>query len=437
MDYIKSFTEEEFCSLILQTKESLYICLPLLHPKVIESIHEVYDNSKGEISINIGLDFSPETFRQGYGEIVSYEDSWMEKYNVQQMKDNRISFVITDSVGYFLFFESRYLLPADKVTLNAVLIDPISLIRLKQHFFKSYKKSELSDHIANAIIAESDQLKNIETEFQGSGIIISSVINQTTIDDVRESLKKNPPIKPDYKRIVEFYSNKFQYAKLVFKGSNIMYRKIDLPKDVLPIIDAELKDKLETRLNLFDKDDEENCFEPLDKYKVKIVGLRERFFTKIKSREESLISKQHKIEFEAQYKVLQEELVTVKANIITELAKQIETTKTRLLGDLKEFFLVNPQALFPKEPYLWTNREYVESEAIVFAQDLIYNPKKIKWPKAHLMLDEFKLSVQYSDITIEDLRNKEFIKELKEARLIGQADINFLAEFGIAIGIRE
>lgn len=437
MDYIKSFTEEEFCSLILQTKESLYICLPLLHPKVIESIHEVYDNSKGEISINIGLDFSPETFRQGYGEIVSYEDSWMEKYNVQQMKDNRISFVITDSVGYFLFFESRYLLPADKVTLNAVLIDPISLIRLKQHFFKSYKKSELSDHIANAIIAESDQLKNIETEFQGSGIIISSVINQTTIDDVRESLKKNPPIKPDYKRIVEFYSNKFQYAKLVFKGSNIMYRKIDLPKDVLPIIDAELKDKLETRLNLFDKDDEENCFEPLDKYKVKIVGLRERFFTKIKSREESLISKQHKIEFEAQYKVLQEELVTVKANIITELAKQIETTKTRLLGDLKEFFLVNPQALFPKEPYLWTNREYVESEAIVFAQDLIYNPEKIKWPKAHLMLDEFKLSVQYSDITIEDLRNKEFIKELKEARLIGQADINFLAEFGIAIGIRE
>ncbi|MBW8325070.1 MAG: hypothetical protein K0M50_09940 [Prolixibacteraceae bacterium] len=435
MDYIKSFTEEEFCTFILQTKESLYICLPLLHPKVIESIHEVYDNHRGGISINIGLDFSPETFRQGYGEIVSYEDSWMEKYNVQQMKDNRISFVIADSVGYFLFFESRYLLPADKVTLNAVLIDPISLIRLKQHFFKSFKRSELSDHIANAIIEESNQLKNIESEFLDSGIVISSVINQTIIDDVRESLKKNPPIKPDYKRIVEFYSNKFQYAKLVFKGSNIMYHKIDLPKDVLPIIDAELKEKLETRLNLFDKNDDEECFKPLNEFKVKIANLRETFFTKIKSREESLVSMQHKVEFVAKYELLKEELITVKADIISKLAKQIESTKTRLLEDLKDFFLVNPQALFPNDPYLWQNKAYIETEAKSVAQDLICNPKKIKWPKSHILLDEFKLSVQFSDITIEDLRNKEFIKELKEARLIGQADINFLAEFGIAIGV--
>lgn len=437
MEYIKSFTEDEFCSFILQAKVSLYICLPMLHPKVMEVINELYDDREGKISINIGLDFSDGTFRQGYGEIATYDDMWMEGLNVRQMQDNRISFIINDSVGYFLFFESRYLLPADKATLNAVLIDPISIIRLKQHFFKAFKKNELSDHFANAIIAESNQMKNIEAEFQVPGIINSSVINQETIESVRESLRKNQPLKPDYKRIVEIYSNKFQYAKLVFKGSNIMYRKIELPKDVLPIIDAELKDKLETRLNLFDKDDEENCFEPLDIYKAKIVGLRERFFTKIKSREESLMSKQHKVEFEAQYKVIQDELVAVKENIINELAKQIETTKTRLLSDLKEFFLVNPKALFPEEPYLWTNKEYVESEAAAFAQDLIYNPRKIKWPKAHLMLDEFKLSVQYSDITIEDLNSNEFIKELKEARLIGQADINYLADFGIAIEVTK
>jgi len=311
MDYIKSFTEEEFCTLILQSKESLYICLPLLHPKVVEAIHEVHNNRNGEISIYIGLDFTAETFRQGYGEILSYDEKWIEKYNVRQMMDNRISFVIADSVGYFLFFESRYLLPADKVTLNAVLIDPISIVRLKQHFFKAFKKSELSDHLANAIIAESNQLNNIEDEFQGTGIINSSAINQDTIEAVRESLRKNPPIKPDYKRIVEYYSNKFQYAKLVFKGANLMHRKLELPKDVLPIIDAELKEKLETKLHLFDKKDEEKCFEPLNDYKAKIAELREVFFTKIKSRDESLISKLHKVEFEAQIKVLQEELVKV------------------------------------------------------------------------------------------------------------------------------
>ncbi|HEY3372764.1 MAG TPA: hypothetical protein VGK10_18085, partial [Prolixibacteraceae bacterium] len=197
MHYIKSFTEEEFCQLILQTKESLYLCLPLLHPKVMAVINQLHDKWFGKISINIGLDFNPETFRQGYGEIGTYEDMWRVDYNVLQMSDNRISFVITDTVGYFLFFESRYLLPADKVTLNAVLIDPISIIRLKQHFFKAFKKTELSNHFTNAIIAESEHLKNIESEFQGPEIIISSKIDQDTIASVKESLKKNPPLKPD------------------------------------------------------------------------------------------------------------------------------------------------------------------------------------------------------------------------------------------------
>lgn len=437
MDYIKSLTEEEFCILILQAKESLFICLPLLHPKVVEAVNKVHNKSNGEISVNIGLDFTPETFRQGYGEIVSYDDKWMAKYNVRQMQDNRISFIITDSVGYFLFFESRYLLPADKVTLNAVLIDPISIVRLKQHFFKAYKNSELSDHIANAIIAESNQLKNIETEFQGPGLIISSEIDQEMIKSVRESLRKNPPIKPDFKRIVEYYSNKFQYAKLVFKGSNLQHRKIDLPQDVLPIMDAELKEKLETKLNLFDKKDEDKCFAPLNAYKAKIAVVREKFLTKIKSREESLISKLHKLEFEKEYKVLEKELIEVKDVIINEIAKQIDSTKVRLIDDLKDFFTVNPQALFPKHPSLWTNIDYVKSEATALAKDLVYNPKKIKWPKAHLLVEEFKLSVLYSDITIENLNSNEFIQELNEAGLISHTDIHFLADFGIAIKVSE
>ena len=433
MDYIKSFTEDEFCQLILQTKESLYICLPLLHPKVMAAIDQLHDKRHGKVSINIGLDFNAETFRQGYGEIGAYEDKWMVGYNVLQMSDNRISFVITDSMGYFLFFESRYLLPADKVTLNAVFLDPISIVRLKHHFFRAFKKAELSDQLANAIIEESNQLKNIEAEFQKAGVITTSEIDQDTIASVKESLKRNPPLKPDYKRIVEYYSNKFQYSKLEFKGSNLQHRKVDLPKDVLPIMDAELKEKLETKLNLFDKKDEDKCFAPLSTYKAKIAAVREKYFTKIKSREESLISKLHKGEFIKEYEVLEKELIKVKADIINEIAKQIDSTKERLIVDLRDFFIANPQALFPKHPSLWQNSDYVESEAIVCANDLVYNPKKIKWPKAHLLVEEFKLSVQYSDITIEDLKSNDFIKELKESGLIDHTDVHYLADFGIAI----
>jgi len=105
----------------------------------------------------------------------------------------------------------------------------------------------------------------------------------------------------------------------------------------------------------------------------------------------------------------------------------------RLIDDLKDFFIVNPQALFPDHPNLWKNSEYVQSEAIALANDLVYNPKKIKWPKAHLLVEEFKISVQYSDITIEDLKSSDFIQELKESGLIDHTDVHYLADFGIAI----
>jgi hypothetical protein len=108
MEYIRSLTEKDLCDFILNTKESLYICLPLLQPDVLDAIAEMDFYLNSNTPINIGIDFSPETFRQGYGEIKSYDDILMSGYNVLNMKDNRISFVISDNVGYYLFFESRY-----------------------------------------------------------------------------------------------------------------------------------------------------------------------------------------------------------------------------------------------------------------------------------------------------------------------------------------
>ena len=47
MAYIQSFTEDDLCTLIFDTKESLFICLPLLQPKVMSAINEMYGNLAG------------------------------------------------------------------------------------------------------------------------------------------------------------------------------------------------------------------------------------------------------------------------------------------------------------------------------------------------------------------------------------------------------
>jgi hypothetical protein len=437
MEYFKSLTTTGLTELIKSTRKSLYLCLPSLHPEISDAIAELnfMENlGNGDVKINILIDFDAQTFRQGYGDFDSIEGLFMEGDDIKCLKDNRISFIISDDIGYYLFIESRSLIPADKETINAVRIDPVSKVRLKKFFFPEAEKTDFKNELANAIIEESKTLSEPEKLMSEKQAPVTE-ISENEIKELKTDLEQNPPLNPDFKRTVEFYSNKFQYVKLEFKGSNLMHRKLDLPSKALPVMDAVLKEKLETKLNLFDKDDEDKSFNPLNYYKTKIAELRESFLTKIKSREESLLNKTRKSDFEKQFKELEKGLENVKSETINNLAGQINTTKKRLLKDLTDFFIANPKALFPDHSNLWQNNDdYVKEEAPALAEEIVY---KIKWPKAHLLVEEFKLIIQYSDITIEDLKNKDFISEIKEVGLINQKDINHLAEFGIGIKIKD
>lgn len=435
MEYFKSLTQAEIEQIILSTKESLYICMPAIHEELESAITYLdysNDNSKTEIKIHILIDFDSQTFRQGYGNFKSVEDLINGGFDVKCLKDNRISFIISDNIGYYLFIESRSLIPADKKTINAVKIDPVSIVRLKKFFFTETENSDFQDDLVNAIIEESKQLKNTN-ELLSEQIASVTEISNIEIESVSEVLKKNPPIHPDFKRIVEFYSNKFQYVKVKFEGANLQYRKIEIPSKALPIMDATLKDKLETKLNLFEKSDEENCFKPLIDFKTKLTKIRDAYLTKVKSRDESLLDKLKKSAFEEQIENLKKEINGVKNDIIGNIAEQINQTKIRLLADLIDFFIANPKSLFPNHPNLWeSNQNYIQQSAKSKAEEVIY---RIKWPEAHLLVDDFKLSVQYSDITYEDLKSQEFVNELKDCNLIDESDENRLAEFGKGVKI--
>ena len=435
MAYIKSFTEEDLCKLILETKESLFICLPLLQPKVMGAIDRMYSDLNGKVAINIGMDFSPETFRQGYGEIESFEDIWMPVYKVINLKDNRVSFVISDTVGYYLFIESRYFIPAEKATINAVKIDPVSMVRLKQQFFGAFEKSELSNQLADAVIEEGIQLDNIENEVQNAGKISSSAIDPDLLEAVEKKLSSNPPLKPDYKRIVDFYSNKFQYVKLEFSGANLRTKKIELPQKALPLRSAALKKRLETKLELFDKENSDEIFKPLEDFKLQVQELREKFLKPLTTRNENIIKKTDKSLFNSEVNKLIAEVQSLKLSIIDKMSHQIENTKKRLLKELTEFLIENPQDISSLGDLFHNySKEYVRQEAENIANKTIWD---IRWPSPHELVEDFKLVTHYSDITYEDLSNKALLEELKKRELITDSDINNLAEFGKGISIKE
>ena len=125
----------------------------------------------------------------------------------------------------------------------------------------------------------------------------------------------------------------------------------------------------------------------------------------------------------------------VKTKCLVNIGKQIKLTSERLIDNLADFLAENPKVLFPEHEQLWENHEeYIKDASKEEAMSIV---TKIKWPKAHDLLDELSIDLQYSDITYEDLKNKTFIKELLECGLIDDADEKQLASFGKGIETKE
>ncbi len=132
MKYFESLTQNDLANIIKSTKKELFVSMPLFHREIADAILSIHRANEKKIGIHILVDFDAQTFRQGYGEFNSIELLIKEGVEIKTLKDNRISFIIVYDKGYYLFIESRSLIPADKETINAVRADPMSIVRLKQ-----------------------------------------------------------------------------------------------------------------------------------------------------------------------------------------------------------------------------------------------------------------------------------------------------------------
>ena len=436
MQYFTSFSTSDLVKIISSTKKFLYLCVPSIHEEIQSAItHLNHSNSDKEpkVSIHILLDFDAQTFRQGYGRFESVEKLIQDGINTKYLKTNRVSFILSDDIGYYLFIESRSLVPADKETINAVRIDPVSIVRLKKFFFPEAEDFDFNKELGDAIIEESKILNKPEDLMPEISAQIKE-ITEDKINNIKTDLEKNPPLDPDYKRLVEFYSNKFQYVKLNFEGANLNHQKVKIPPKALPITDTTLIKQLETKLNLFAKDQKQEEFKPLNTFNQNIIAIREKYLTTIKSRKESLLAKQDKAKFINEVEKLESEIESVQKKIISNISTLIAETKKRLLTDLKEFFIENPKAILPDQQNLLKNdQNYIKQEADSIANEIIY---RIKWPKAYELVNKLKLVIQYSDITFEDLQNEEFNKELFDKGLISENNKEELASFGKAIQLK-
>ncbi|HAC22752.1 MAG TPA: hypothetical protein DCF91_11785 [Porphyromonadaceae bacterium] len=260
--------------------------------------------------------------------------------------------------------------------------------------------------------------------------LYSHPIDESLLDNIVSDLQKNPPLKPDYKRLVNVYTNKLQYVKLKINGLNVDDSKVKLPKDTLPIRNKELIKKIESKLSLFTEKDKDEYFQELKKYKDEISEIRKKHLTPLKTRDESILHLDKKLLFNDEINNVVDKYKKHVKDSVHLLQNKITNTKTNLLSVLTEFFMLNKEELIDKDSLFKNNIEYLDYLAKTKAEDIVH---KIKWPNAHELIKKLEVNIMYSDITFEDLKNKNLLNELVEKEIIDKSDFNELAEFSQAI----
>lgn len=436
-----SLSSKDLVAEVEQAKKVVVFCSKNLHWEFARVLGEV---AKRSVTVKVLIDPSEENYRNGFGDFNAIKHLEKDGAGVYELPGNEISFLITDTTGYYLFPQSQ-LFTYESTGPNAVLMDGIARDRLLRYFFpddESLLKSRetLLEELQGEVSAM-DQMA------VGRGFESLIPIDREKLAIVELNLNNNPPLMPDTHRLIKLYSAKVQFVELRFSGANLMSTKISLPTKALPIKNDALISLIETRMRLFRDLSERPVFQELNAIKESVEGLRlsrkkkneddttDVFFgTRMpkvnnpKKREEdasylipltcregkSIIKVDKKARFEAEVHAIKERLVELRAKAVNELQKEINKTIAVLREELTMFFRKNP----PIEYQYY--EESVLNDSIKNSVEKILT--KIKFPHPSDMLDKLGITLHYYDLTFQDIQDKELISEMRDRGIIVEKD---------------
>lgn len=394
--------------LLFQAKRQVVISIPNISIEIAESLVTI--NSRG-IDVNIFLEISENTYRNGYGDIQAIEILQKANINIQNKNGLNIYFYLIDDFGYFYFPKSSYHeKEGESFDLFPIQSSQIKHIKFLFNLLENkYDMLEIFDKMDSKQIDEIS--KNINP------------LNVEIIKQLEVKLNNDPPLKPNFARTLEVYKAKFQYVDLKFKGANINSTKVKLPAKALPFKDNKLKNAIEANLKLFTDLSEKDFLNDFFEIKNKIKELREKYLFHIKIRDKSILKKESRNEFEKEIKSIVNDISNTKTKILNKLQGEINNSRKGIENSLYEFLVTNPpdntKNLF--DEVLEDRIRYEVSKII----------SKIRFPDANSLLDDMKLDYYYYDITWEDLNNGEFQKEMLEKKLLSENEKIYIDRLAI------
>jgi len=216
---------------------------------------------------------------------------------------------------------------------------------------------------------------------------------------------------------------------LNFEGANLNVKKVNIPSKAMPFKDKEIKKALETKMRLFGNLDSKDGFAEFFSIKDKIEELRKKYCTPITLRKKSVISIENKQEFILELEKIRENIVKLNKIIPQHLDSEILSSKEKIQNELMRFLKENP----PEEIKSYQVDLFNRKTQDIVSQIL----NSIKYPEPSELLNKMSLKINFYDLTYEDFKDDDFLKELKDRELMAEGEINDIVAFRKAFETSE
>ncbi len=434
--FIDILTFNRLISLIFECTSRIIFSSGNLHLDISTALLEA---SKKGIKVKVIIDPSEQNYRNGFGDIKSIELLQKVGIEIYEVIGNQVSFIIADDIGYIFFPQSKIFEEEPKGP-NALLMDDIFKTKLIAHYFPPKSEQEKTQFI-NTIIdlgtSSNNELKNISDLVQHNKTDISLIeLDNKKLAVVKKNLEINPPLQPDIKRKINTYIAQVQFVELKFEKSNFRTKKIEIPRDVLPYRNAELKRSLETKLNLFTDIENNADIQKFNEINKKVDNLRlntkaqinntrvnssNAFLIPITCRNKSIIEISNKEKFKTIIKEIENDVAEYKKGTFEQLEEEILNRKDSIKNELLAFLKANPP-----EDYANYSPDLFSKKTINLSQDLV---SKIKFPEVKDLISGLELKYNFYDLTIEDFNDDELIAEFRKKGILTKEELDEIVSF--------
>lgn len=412
----------KFVDEVFRAAEHLYLSLPSIDDEMADTLI-LAKNQKPNITINLVIDNSEESIRNGFGDIDAIEKLLKSNIQIRQSDGNLISFIISDNIGYFLFPHSRIFIDKAKGT-NAFRIDPSSILLLKKYFFSNETttdKLEQAAIIGDATKHFEEAFKEVENKQKEQNQTVSDFDNKKH-EENKKKLKINPPLEPDLQRQINTYTAKIQFVELKFSGGNLENRFAQLPKKAIPINSDELKNLLQTRIKMFQDIDKNSDHKKFIEFKDKVERLRKDFLTPITCRPgKSIIKIDNKEKFIIELNNLKKETEKLNSALTTILEEGKLNTVDLLKKELKAFFIAN-------EPDELKNINRPDVKERKLEEIINTITASVKFPEVSKLIEKISLTELFYDLTWNDFRDEKLHKEFQDKKIMNSNDIESIVK---------